>query len=141
MIYGLGIGLALIFAVLSMLHIYWAAGGSWGGEVTIPAVNGKRTMNPSPLATVMVAVALVLAMLTICGRLGLFGVGLPGWIFYWGTLGIALIFFLRAVGDFKLVGFFKRTRDTGFAHWDTWLYSPLCLFISIVALMVAFKKA
>jgi hypothetical protein len=139
MTYRLGIFLTLIFGCLSLLHLYWAAGGRWGSEVTVPSTMGKRTMNPSRLATVMVAVALGLALLTILGRLGVFGAVLPAWIFYWGTLGIAGVFLLRAVGDFKLVGFFKQVRGTGFARWDTRLYSPLCLLISIIALLVAFN--
>jgi len=140
MTYRLGIVLVLIFACLSVLHIFWALGGSWGSEVAIPSANGKRTMNPSALATVLVAVALLMAMFTILGRLGVLGAVLPPWVFYWGSLGISLIFLLRAIGDFRVVGFFKQIRDTGFAHWDTMLFSPLCLFISIVAFMVAFKK-
>lgn len=138
--YRLGLLLALIFACLGLLHIYWAVGGNWGSAVAIPSVNGKRTMNPSALATVLVAVALWLAMCTILGRLGVFGAVLPHWVFYWGSLGISLIFLLRAIGDFRVVGFFKQVRDTGFAHWDTMLFSPLCLFIAVIAFLVAFRK-
>lgn len=140
MTYQLGLLLALIFAGLSLLHIYWAAGGSWGSAVVIPSAKGKRTLNPSVLATLMVAVALLLAMFTILGRLGVLGAVLPHWLFYWGTLGIALIFLLRAVGDFRMVGFFKQIRDTDFARWDTRLFSPLCLCMSVSAFMVAFNK-
>lgn len=55
--------------------------------------------------------------------------------------GIAGIFFLRAVGEFKLVGFFKRASDTPFAYWDTWLFSPLCLVIAIIAFALVYSEA
>jgi hypothetical protein len=47
------------------------------------------------------------------------------------------VFVLRAIGEFRLVGFFKSVRGTPFAHWDTWLYSPLSLLIGLGALWLA----
>jgi hypothetical protein len=38
------------------------------------------------------------------------------------------------------MGFFKQIHDTGFAYWDTRLFSPLCLLISVLAFLVAVKK-
>jgi hypothetical protein len=137
-----GILLATIFAALSLLHVYWAAGGRVARGVAIPtlSVSGKRALNPSPAGTVLVAAALLVAMLIILGRLGMAGAKIPGWIFRWGTWGIAVVFFLRAIGEFKLVGFFKRVSDTPFARWDTWLFSPLCLLIAVIAFMLAYTE-
>jgi hypothetical protein len=140
LIYKAGLLLAFIFAVLASLHIYWAAGGSLGEHVTIPVVNGKPTFTPSVTATLLVAAALFMAMLVILGQIGVLGSNLPKWIFALGTGGICLLFFIRAIGDFKLIGFFKRIHDTGFAWWDTRLFSPLCLLISILAFLVVVKK-
>jgi catechol 2,3-dioxygenase-like lactoylglutathione lyase family enzyme len=47
------------------------------------------------------------------------------------------VFLLRAVGDFRLVGFFKRVRGTPFARWDTRLFSPLCVALGLASLWVA----
>jgi len=135
-----GILLAVVFAVLSLFHVYWALGGRFGSGVTVPVVGGVRTFNPSPLGTILVATALLVAMLTILGHLGLLGDAIPGWVFRWSTCGIALVFFLRAVGDFRLVGFFKRASDTPFAYWDTWLFSPLCLVIAVIALTLVYTE-
>jgi hypothetical protein len=140
LIHKAGLLLAFIFAVLALLHIYWAAGGSFAADVTVPEVNGKPTFIPSLRATLLVAAALLLAMLVILGQLGVWGGGLPVWIFRLGTWAICLLFFLRALGDFKLIGFFKRLHDTGFAWWDTRVYSPLCLLISILAFLVVVKR-
>lgn len=136
-----GILLATIFAVLSLFHLYWAAGGVFGKAVTVPSVRGNRSFNPSPLATIIVAVALLIAMLIVIGQLGMLGETIPNWIFRWGSWGICIIFLLRAVGEFRLVGFFKQVTDTEFAYWDTRLFSPLCLVIAIMALIVANKKS
>jgi hypothetical protein len=140
LIYKAGLLLAFMFAGLALLHIYWAAGGSFGSAVTVPEVNGKPTFTPSLTATLLVAAALLLAMLVILGQLGVWGSGLPKWIFKLATWVICLLFFLRALGDFKLIGFFKRLHDTGFAWWDTRVYSPLCLLISILAFLVVVRK-
>jgi len=134
----LGVLLAAVFAVLSLFHIYWALGGRVGSEATVPVVGGKQTFHPSPAATVLVATALLVAMFTVLGQAGLLGEAIPKWIFRWGTCGLALIFFLRAVGEFKLVGFFKRASDTRFAYWDTWLFSPLCLAIAVMAFALVY---
>lgn len=136
----LGIFLAAVFLTLSLFHVYWAAGGRLGSRATVPTVSGKRTFNPSPLGAVLVAAALLTAMLVILGHLGVLGDKIPAWVFRWGTLGISVIFFLRAIGEFKLIGFFKQVRDTSFAYWDTWLYSPLCLVIAIIAFTIAYKS-
>lgn len=135
-----GILLAATFAVLSLLHVYWLFGGRFASEAVVPVVDGKRAINPSSLATVLVAAALLLAMFVILGEIGLFKETFPKWIFRWGSRGISLIFLLRAIGDFRLVGFFKRVNDTTFAYWDTWLFSPLCLLISITAFMLIYTE-
>lgn len=136
----LGILLAAIFAILSLFHIYWAAGGRFGSSVTVPTVSGERLFNPSLLATLLVAFALLIAMLTVLGQIGLLGDVIPQWIFRWATLGISALFLLRAIGDFKILGFFKRASESGFAFWDTFLFSPLCLFIAVAAFLISFKK-
>jgi hypothetical protein len=138
--YKAGLLLAFIFAVLALLHIYWAAGGRFAAEVTVPEVNGRPTFLPSVAATLLVAAALLMAMLVILGQLGVWGGWLPKWIFTLGTWVIGLLFFIRAIGDFKLIGFFKRVHDSGFAWWDTRLYSPLCLLISLLAIVVVMKR-
>lgn len=35
------------------------------------------------------------------------------------------------------VGFFKRVRDTAFARYDTFVYSPLCAVIAALAVWLS----
>jgi len=132
MIRGLGLLTACVFAALALLHVYWAAGGGWGHAAAVPTggAGGARLFNPSRASTLAVAAGLFLAALVVLGRLGVRAAPLPGWVFVWGGWVIALVFLARAVGEFRYVGLFKRVRGTDFANWDTWLYTPLCLFIA-----------
>ena len=137
----LGILLALIFAILGFFHLYWAAGGRFGGGAVIPTSGGERLFNPSPFGTIIIAGALFAAMLVVLGRLKIWGAFVPGWIFYSGTWVIALLFLLRSFGDFRYVGFFKSVTDTNFARLDTVLYSPLCLLIAVIAFLISRYEA
>jgi hypothetical protein len=141
MINSLGILLAALFLLLSLFHIYWASGGTLGKAVTVPTSGGKRAFNTSPGGTILVAIGLLVAVLITLGQVGTLGEAIPKWIFRWGTWCISIVFFLRAVGEFRLVGFFKQVRDTEFAKWDSWLFTPLCLGIAIMAFVVANKEA
>jgi hypothetical protein len=44
---------------------------------------------------------------------------------------VALALFARAVGDFRLVGFFKRVKGSVFARMDSRVYSPLCVLLGL----------
>lgn len=106
--------------------------------MVLPEVeDGSRVFTPPPLATLLVAAALISAAAILLGRLGLWGSSLPAYPFAWGAWGVALAFFLRAVGDFKFFGFLKRVRGTRFARWDDLLFSPLCLLLGLAAALVA----
>ena len=137
----LGIVLAVIFAILSSFHLYWAAGGRFGRGAAIPSVGGQRLLHPSPVGTILVAAALFAAALVVLGRVKIWGAVVPGWIFYWGTWVISLLFLLRTIGDFRYVGFFKSVSGTAFARWDTILFSPLCLFIAAAAFLISYYEA
>jgi hypothetical protein len=128
---------AVILLFLSALHIYWALGGEWGSAATIPTVDGRRTLDPSPAATYGVAFLLALAAGIICAEARLFSTGPLAGIFHLGAWCIAGVFLLRTIGNFHTFGFFKTVRDTPFAYWDTHLYSPLCLALAVLAAVVA----
>jgi hypothetical protein len=140
MIKYLGVIVAVVFAVLALIHVYWAVGGSFGSSAGVPTIDGKRTFEPTATATLLVAAALFAAMLVILGQIGFWGNFIPQTVFRMMTLIISLVFLMRAIGDFSSVGFFKQIKDTPFAYWDTRLYSPLCLFITIAAFLVSFSE-
>ena len=125
--------LTAIFLILSAIHIYWALGGEAGKVAAIPVKdNGQRSFSPSKTGTLVVAVALFcFAVLVFCIGVQSVTVLRPlGWL-------LALVLFLRAIGDFKLVGFFKRPSASVFAKNDNRFYSPLCLFLAAGVLYIS----
>ncbi len=127
----------IILLLLSLLHSYWAFGGQlWYEDVLPTNSSGLNRLHPGMAAGLIVALGLLfLAVITI-GNQGLFDKYIKDTYFRYGSLIIAVIFFLRAVGDFKFIGFFKTINRTRFAINDTQIFSPLCLFIAIVGLLI-----
>jgi hypothetical protein len=128
--------LIAVFLCLSALHFYWLLGGRAGLRAAIPEIDGKPAFQPSAIATLTVALGLALCALLIAATAGVLPLSLPGAVLAWVTRVLALALLLRAIGDFRLVGFFKRIHDTRFARLDTVVYSPLCLALAIGSAIV-----
>ena len=126
-----------ILAVLAGLHFHWAAGGGSGIGAAVPSVDGRPLFSPGPLACIAVGLALVAAAGVLALRGDLVSLPLPEWISRLGTWGVAGVFALRSVGDFRYVGFFKRVRGTPFARRDSLIYSPLCASIACLTVGLA----
>jgi hypothetical protein len=123
--------------VVGGLHVYWAAGGAWSASAAVPEREGQPLFRPTRAATVLVALLLFLGAAILSGRLGVFGPPETGWFFRGGAWTLAGVFFARAIGDFRWIGFFKRHTGTRFAALDSALYSPLCLGIAAGCAVVA----
>jgi len=123
--------LCVAFVVLSAIHFLWVVGGNWGLENAVPSKDGTPLFTPGKALTALVAVVLLGAAFVSVWRTGFPDVG-PQWIPRAGVWAIAVVFALRAIGDFKYCGFFKRVRKTRFARKDTLIYSPLCVGISFL---------
>lgn len=68
---------------------------------------------------------------------------IPKWldiVHKYGLWVIASIFILRTIGDFNYVGFFKKYKTTKFGLNDTKYYSPLCLTIGILTVMLELNR-
>lgn len=137
----LGIILFAIFAVLSAIHFYWGFGGKSGQTSAVPTIkNGDKLFSPGILSCF--AVAFGLSAFGICSliKADLLSTGLPNWLITFAVWGISLIFILRAIGEFKYVGFFKKIKNTKFAEIDAKFYSPLCLLIGTLAMVLALQN-
>jgi hypothetical protein len=100
-------------------------------------VDGKPLFQPSRWATVAVALALFCAATVVAIRSGILSVPAPGFLAVVGCWGLAAVFGLRAIGDFRYLGFFKRVTATRFARADTFVYSPLCAVLAVMTATVA----
>lgn len=118
--------LAVSFAGLAALHLYWVLGGTFGMSAALPEVDGIPVFTPSKVATV--AVAFVLAGFALVALVLGFGStsGIASYAEYCG-LAVGGVLVLRAVGEFRYVGFFNRVKGSKFAAYDSWVFSPFCL--------------
>ncbi|MFD2572557.1 DUF3995 domain-containing protein [Spirosoma soli] len=129
----------LLLSTISVLHVYWALGGRWGFDASLPELNGQKVLKPRWFDTLVVAGALAAMGLFHLYKLGwLPGLRaiVPTWLERYGLWLMAVLFSLRAIGEFRYVGFFKRVRNSRFAEFDTRYYSPLCLLLSINTLLL-----
>ena len=133
------IAIACTLGLLSVLHVYWAFGGTWGIAAAIPVTGGRSAFTPSRATTFLVALGLATASLVVLLQGRILRLGLPSRPVTWVTIGLGLIFLARAIGDFRLVGFFKQHHGTLFAVRDTWLYSPLCLLLALGFFVVSLQ--
>jgi Protein of unknown function (DUF3995) len=127
------IPLVVALSGISILHAYWASGGRWASAFTVPTVSGRRLFDPTPAATWSVSLAFGIAVILVMGRAGWIKTGPLTWVFDAGMWGLSLVFLLRAIGNLRSFGFFKTVKGTPFAQWDTWLYSPLCVLMAMLA--------
>lgn len=126
-----------LFFLLSLVHFYWTVGGRvWYEDVLPTNSSGLIRLNPSTPAGLIIAFGLLFFAVTTLGNLGLFDKHIKRKYFRFGALMITIIFLLRAIGDFKLFGFFKTIRSTRFAVNDTQIFTPLCLFIALLSLLI-----
>ena len=117
---------ALVLGAIALVHVGWFFGAKWGLGSALPEVSGRPAFVPSRFATLVVTGAFVAAAAVVLeSSRG----GHP--YVSWLTLAGALVFALRALGDFRLVGLTKRVHGTGFARWDDALYTPLSVFLAV----------
>jgi hypothetical protein len=133
---GLAIGIAAVMAGLSALHVFWAFGGKLGTIAAIPSRDGAPLFRPGRMVTLAVAAGLALAAYVALAAAGLVWWGLPRGTVALGCAVLAVLFAGRAIGERRYVGFLKRVRGTEFAWWDTRVFSPLCVGISVGYLLL-----
>jgi len=133
----LSIILLTIFTSLGSIHFYWLFGGKWGLEQALPTKEiGEKVIKPSKIATAVVGFGLISFGLFYLIKTDLFNFQVPNWIITYGSWIIPSIFIIRAIGDFKYVGLFKKIKNTEFAKADSKWFTPLCLTIGIFGILI-----
>jgi hypothetical protein len=126
-----------VLVLLSAWHFYWAAGGVLGKALAVPQRSEAPLFRPSAGATVVVGILLAAAAALVLAQLKTWEAPFLNQLTRWGSWVLAAVFGLRAVGDTRWIGFFKRVRGTPFATLDTWVYSPLCMLLCVGCLCAA----
>lgn len=129
-----------LLALISFIHVYWAYGGRWGSHAAIPSKAGEYTpaFVPRKSGTLCVAFLLLFGGFILLIQGGYIHYFIANMVTRTGCIVFAAVFFVRAMGDFRHIGFFKKVNHTVFARNDTWLYSPLCLYFGLTCTIVLF---
>lgn len=118
---------SFIFIVLGLLHFYWAFGGTFALNKALPNTReGVKLFNPGKFLTIVVGVILLIFAYMV--------LKMDSYIYI-----LAILFAIRAIGDFNYVGFFKKTRSTPFAIYDTKYFSPLCFYLAVSLAFIAYN--
>lgn len=130
---------ALILFFVAAIHFYWAFGGKWGANAVLPQMNSeKRVFTPSPIMTLAVAVPFLIISLIFAQAAGWFDIEIIATYLTNLLLVLVVVFAIRALGDFKYVGFFKKIKNTEFAINDTKYFTPLCAFVAFTLLIAIY---
>lgn len=133
--------LFLVFLFLSGIHFYWALGGRWGSAAVYPTIDDAiKPQMPGVVPTLIVAVGFLFMGLFILLKAEFIAVSIPLWISSYGLWILAAIFTIRAIGDFKYAGFFKKIKHTEFGKYDTKYYSPLCVLLVVLILILELNE-
>ena len=126
--------------IAGLFHFYWAFGGALGLERAIPTKDGKALLNPGKILIIIVGF-IILCFAWVAYILNFKDLSLISYskeMVYVGWF-LSGIFAIRSIGDFNMVGLFKKIKFTKFAEFDTKYFIPLTSFWSITFALLAYQ--
>ncbi|PHS56106.1 MAG: hypothetical protein COB17_10090 [Sulfurimonas sp.] len=118
--------------IMALFHFYWALGGKFGLDKALATKDGTLLLNPSKQLTFFVGLLLIsFAYIAYSLKFNNFLYIENSNYYKYGGMFLSIIFALRAIGEFNVVGFFKKIKNTEFAMYDTKYFSPLCLILGV----------
>ncbi len=126
--------------IAGIFHFYWALGGKIGLDRAIPTKDGKALLNPGKLLTIIVGF-IILSFAWIAYVLNfkdLNTIAYSEQIVYAGWF-LSGVFAVRSIGDFNMVGLFKKIKSTKFAEFDTKYFIPLTSFWAFTFALLAYQ--
>ena len=125
----LSILVVFIMGLVALLHFYWAFGGSYGLSSAGPNLEGKSEFRPGRMVTFLVA-CIITGLAALAIQLKWPWRPIEDIVSYAGYF-VSVVFVLRAIGDFRYIGFFKKVYNSSFSKLDTKYFSPLVLFLGL----------
>jgi len=124
----------VVFTLVSMgvIHFYWALGGQFLLDAAIPTKDGTKLLNPGVFLTFLVGFILLGFAFVV------WEIKSEDTVYIYLNWAIATLFGIRSIGDFNMVGFFKKIKHTKFALYDTKYFSPLCFTLSLSLVVLLF---
>ncbi|WP_231626720.1 DUF3995 domain-containing protein [Streptomyces apocyni] len=128
--------LTLTLVVIGVFHFIWAfTPWPWDDPVTFTkTIAGTDDgVMPPTLASVLVGVALIgSGVLTLMVNDTIPGIG-PNWLQLTGLFTFAVVMFARGTGGYLM----NSGAAAEFQRWNSTVYSPLCLVLCLLSLVVA----
>jgi len=126
--------------IAGVFHFYWAFGGTLGLDRAIPTKDGKALLSPGKLLTIIVGF-IILNFAWVAYVLNFKDLSVISYseqIVYAGWF-LSGVFAIRSIGDFRMVGLFKKINSTKFAEFDTKYFIPLTSFWAITFALLAYQ--
>jgi len=121
---------------IAAIHAYWTVGGKRWLTAAIPVEDGRPAFLPTPAATFTISFGALLAAMVIPGSAGMYTDPQPEALYQWTPWVLAVIFGLRAMGDFRYMGLFRRIGQSRFATWDANFYTPFSIIMCLAAISI-----
>ncbi|MDR2672434.1 MAG: DUF3995 domain-containing protein [Coriobacteriales bacterium] len=129
--------LSAVFIALAVVHIAWGLGYKWGGINLLPQdLHGMPLFNPGAAACFATGLICMFPVAIFLARVGILVPDIPAWVPSVGVWGVAAVLLLRAIGDFRYAGLTKRIRMTEFARRDTRFYTPFCIIVALLCVII-----
>lgn len=128
--------ISVILVFLAGLHFYWALFGVRDISAVVPTdAKGGNLISPGKGGTALVGTILLLFAFVFVNKVVrvVEGYGLN----YFASI-IGSLFLIRAIGDFKYLGFTKKIKNSKFSRLDTQYYSPFCFVLGTLILILEF---
>jgi hypothetical protein len=106
MILILSLLLFVIFTTLRLIHFNWVIGGKWGFKKTIPTKENGESVDSGVVGLALCSFGVFYLL-----KSSVLNINIPSWITTYGSWIIPSIFILRAIGDFKYIGFLKKNKE------------------------------
>lgn len=130
----------ITLTIAGLFHFYWAFGGTLGLDRAIPTKDGIALLNPGKILTIIVGF-IILSFAWIAYVLNFKDLSMISYskqIVYAGWF-LSGVFAIRSIGDFNMVGLFKKIKTTKFAEFDTKYFIPLTSFWAITFALLAYQ--
>jgi hypothetical protein len=129
-----------VLLTLTILHLFWLFGGKTGLKYAFPHNSKHRKKIYKPPFLVLFILTLLLGGMTMMcfAQLDVIDNLIDQKIVMWGNIISAILLMTRGVGNFKYLGLTKSFTGTDFSKLDTYLYSPLCLLMACINLVITF---
>ena len=135
----------ITLVIAGVFHFYWGFGGTFGLDKVLPTkdekdLDGKDLFKPGKILTIIVGF-IILSFAWVAYVLNFKDLSMIPYseqIVYAGWF-LSGVFALRSIGDFYVVGLFKKIKSTKFAEFDTKYFIPLTSYWAITFALLTYQ--